>query len=267
MPHRRARALLALVLLTAVPLAACAPEERGLQGYVEGDYVTVAAPDAGWIDTIDVERGAAVEPGTLLFTLDATRETAARDAAKASAAQAAARLALAETELMRQEKLAPTSAGSRQRLDQARAERDSALAARDLAAAQLAEAEWRLSQRRVAARVGGFVDDVVREKGEYVPPGGAIVRLLPPGNVKLRFYAPESALPAIKMGQTIGIACDGCVAGMTARVSFIASEAEFTPPVIYSVGQREKLMFLIEARPADGAALRPGQPVDIALAP
>lgn len=69
------------------------------------------------------------------------------------------------------------------------------------------------------------------------------------------------------MGQTIGIACDGCAAGMTARVSFIASEAEFTPPVIYSVGQREKLMFLIEARSADGAALRPGQPVDIALAP
>ena len=54
---------------------------------------------------------------------------------------------------------------------------------------------------------------------------------------------------------------------MTATVSYVANEPEYTPPVIYSNETRAKLVFLVEARPAaeSAARLRPGQPVAVTL--
>jgi HlyD family secretion protein len=96
-----------------------------------------------------------------------------------------------------------------------------------------------------------------------------VVSLLPPGNVKARFYVPETALGSLKPGRAVEISCDGCAAPLRAQVSFISAQAEFTPPVLYNRESREKLVFLVEARPADGdgAKLRPGQPVDVKLLP
>jgi HlyD family secretion protein len=71
-----------------------------------------------------------------------------------------------------------------------------------------------------------------------------------------------------QIGSRVEVSCDGCPAGVTARVSFIADEPEFTPPVIYSVESRQKLVYLIEARPEAGSVvLQPGQIVDVRLAP
>jgi HlyD family secretion protein len=89
--------------------------------------------------------------------------------------------------------------------------------------------------------------------------------LLPPGNIKVRFYVPESVLPGIAYGDLIRVTCDGCVSDLTARVSFIARQSEFTPPVIYSLEERAKLVFLIEALPEKPGELRVGQPVGVTL--
>jgi HlyD family secretion protein len=89
--------------------------------------------------------------------------------------------------------------------------------------------------------------------------------LLPPGNLKLRFFAPERVLQDVKYGATVDISCDGCEAGLTAKVTFIASSAEYTPPVIYSLDERAKLVFLIEARPEHPERFRVGQPVTVTL--
>ena len=89
--------------------------------------------------------------------------------------------------------------------------------------------------------------------------------LLPPGNLKVRFFAPEALLPKIKYGQTMNVSCDGCAKGLTAKVTFIANSAEYTPPVIYSREERAKLVFLIEARPAHPDKFRVGQPVTVTL--
>ena len=94
-------------------------------------------------------------------------------------------------------------------------------------------------------------------------PAGIVVSLLPPGKVKVRFYVPEPDLGRISVGQTVDLRCDGCPDGMTGTVRFIAPEAEFAPPVIYSVATRSKLVFMAEAWPNDGIALHPGQPVDV----
>jgi HlyD family secretion protein len=131
------------------------------------------------------------------------------------------------------------------------------------AEATLASAQWALDQRSVVASAGGRIEDVYFRQGEEVNAGAAVLQLLPPPNLKLRLYVPEPLLGAYKIGQKLNIACDSCAQGQTATISFIATTAEFTPPVIYSRESRAKLAYLIEARPDDTAQpWHPGQPVE-----
>ncbi len=132
--------------------------------------------------------------------------------------------------------------------------------------AALARTEYALQQRRVTAKVAARVEDTLRRTGEFVPPGGAVISLLPPSNIKVRFFVPEAARAKLSVGQEIRVACDGCGANLSAKVTFVAASAEYTPPVIYSVGSREKLVWLVEAAPEGGTVrLSPGQPVDVTL--
>jgi HlyD family secretion protein len=149
------------------------------------------------------------------------------------------------------------------REDQIRAQTAQVAAAR---AAQ-SQAAWRLDQKRAAAGKAGLVADTLYREGEWVPAGSPVVRLLPPGNVKLRFFVPEAAAGGLKPGRAIKVDCDGCGAGVTAVVSYVSNEPEFTPPVIYSNETRAKLVFLVEGRPSaeNAPRLRPGQPVSVAL--
>jgi HlyD family secretion protein len=149
------------------------------------------------------------------------------------------------------------------RPDEIRAAEAEAAAAREA----LAQADWKLRQKTVASTVGGTVTDTLFVAGEWVPSGAPVVAILPPANVKVRFFVPEVRLGSVKVGQKVALACDGCASGMSGTVSYIAPQAEFTPPVIYSRENRAKLVFLVEAKPepADAAKLHPGQPVDVTL--
>lgn len=134
------------------------------------------------------------------------------------------------------------------------------------ARAGLAMARWQLEQRQVRATVAGRVYDILRRPGETAGPTVPVVSVLPDGGVKLRFYVPEGELARVKIGDTVTATCDGCAQPVAATVSYVAHEAQFTPPVIYSINSRQKLVYLIEARPEGGAdALRPGQIVDVRL--
>lgn len=137
----------------------------------------------------------------------------------------------------------------------------------DAAQAALAQTQWKLDQKRVRAPHGGLVFDTMYRIGEWVPAGSPVVRLLPPENVKVRFFVPESVVGSLAPGRALRIHCDGCAADVPAVLSFVSPEAEYTPPVIYSNETRAKLVFLVEARPrpADATALRPGQPVEVTL--
>jgi HlyD family secretion protein len=135
------------------------------------------------------------------------------------------------------------------------------------AQASLAQAQWRLDQKSVRAPHAGLVFDTMYRSGEWVPAGSPVVRMLPPENVKLRFFVPETAVGALAPGRAVRVHCDGCAADVPAVVSFVSDQAEYTPPVIYSNETRAKLVFLIEARPqpADAPKLHPGQPVEVIL--
>ena len=100
--------------------------------------------------------------------------------------------------------------------------------------------------------------------GETVPANVPVVSIVPDGEVKVRFYVPQALVSAYKPGRKVAIGCDGCAAGLTATVNFVATEPEFTPPVIYSLDARQKLVFMVEAVPSNGRALVPGQPIDVA---
>ena len=133
------------------------------------------------------------------------------------------------------------------------------------AQADLALADWRQGQRQRSAPADAQVYDVMYRVGEWVPAGSPVLALLPAGAVKVRFFVPESELARTAIGGAVAVSCDGCPTGLTATIRYVSPQAEFTSPVIYSIGSRSKLVFMVEAEPADGSALKPGQPLDVRL--
>lgn len=134
------------------------------------------------------------------------------------------------------------------------------------AQANLDQAKWRLAKRRLEAPAPGRIGDVLREGGEIAGPAAPVLSLLPDGGVKLKLYVGETSFSSIAVGSKLEVRCDGCPAGLTATVSYVSPDPEFTPPVIYSLESRQKLVYLIEARPdASSSMLQPGQIVDVSL--
>ena len=131
--------------------------------------------------------------------------------------------------------------------------------------AALAQAQWRLAQRSVAAPVGGRIADVFAQPGETLTAGAPVVSILPPENIFVRFFVPETALAALPPGESVAFRCDGCPPDLGGTISFVSPQAEYTPPVIYSEETRAKLVYRIEARPKaeQAALLNPGQPIAV----
>lgn len=138
-----------------------------------------------------------------------------------------------------------------------------------VSAAQAAvdQAQWKLDQKQGAAPSAGLVHDTLYRLGEWVQAGNPIVQMLPPQNVKVRFFVPEAVVGTLSTGRAVVIRCDGCAGDVSATITFISNQAEYTPPVIYSNETRAKLVFMVEAHPsvADAPKLRPGQPVQVIL--
>ncbi len=135
------------------------------------------------------------------------------------------------------------------------------------ARADVAQISWRESQFEVKAPTDAVVDRVFRREGEMAASDKAAIQLLPPGNRKVRFFVNEQERSSFAPGTIVRVSCDGCPDTLKATVSRVANQAEFTPPVIYSVESRDKLVYAVDARPdpGSGATLHPGQPVDVRL--
>ena len=144
---------------------------------------------------------------------------------------------------------------------------DAARANLDAARAELAQARVRLEQKAAVAPSAALVQDTFYREGEWVSAGSPIVSLLPPGNIKVRFFVPEPVVGKLRVGDPVLVSCDGCAAPIAARIAFVSPQAEYTPPVIYSRESRAKLVFMVEARPAEADArkIHPGQPVEVKL--
>jgi HlyD family secretion protein len=241
-----------LASLSALLLGGCnGDKEPVYQGWVEAELIFVGPDEAGRIETLAVREGDHVEKGSLVFTLDAELQLA--DVAMQEASVKNAQIAYD-----RAQALLKTSSGTQKNLDDAEA-------ALRTAQARLNSAQTRLARRKVSSPVTGTVQQIYFRGGELVSAGKPIVALLPPNNLKLRFFVNEATLPKLKLGDPVTVSCDGCDSGVVAKITFIARSSEFTPPVIYSLDERSKLVFMIEARTQDPEHLRVGQPVSIRL--
>ena len=242
---------------------------NNLQGYIEGEYVYVASPLGGALNNLPVARGGEVKKGQLLFELECQSETAAITMAEKNLAQANASLNFSTATFQRRKELRTSPSGviSAQDLDQAQAQLDADTAQVAARQAALDKAKWSLDQKQQFAPADAQVHDTLYRQGEFVAAGNPVVVLLPPENLKVRFFVPQELLPQIKIGQTVSIQCDGTPRTINATVNYISTQAEYTPPVIYSRETRANLVFMIEAKisAADAADVRPGQPADVRL--
>lgn len=309
--------------VTVLLLTACDQHpDNALQGYVEGEYLYLAAPQSGYLKTLDAARGGRVTAGQPVFALDTqpddqalaeaeARAESAREkvlnlqkprrpseiaALEANLRAAEAQLRFTASQLDQQEALQRKNFVSPSKVDEARSARDQAAAQVEAAkqqiatyrttlgrqaevggaeadaraaAAQAAQKRWLVEHKSVNAPAEGVIFEIYYRPGEWVPAGSPVASLLPDARRRLRFFAPEPLITAIRPGAMVEASCDGCPAPIRARVDFISPKAEYTPPVIYSRGAREKLVFRIEAAPAPEQASRlyPGLPVDVRLLP
>lgn len=243
---------LGAVILAALVLGGCGKNnDRVLQGWVEAELIFVSPDEQGRVETLKVRKGDRVKKGDVLFTVD-------DDLQKADVVVRNTAVINAQQGFDRAKELLKSSAGTQKTYDDAEA-------ALRQAKANLDWSQTRLMRRNAYSPGDGTVEQVYYRPGETVPAGRPVVAILPPGNLKLRFFAPQAILPTIKYGDIVDVSCDGCEKGLTAKVSFIARSAEYTPPVIYSQEERAKLVFLIEARPEQPDKFRVGQPVTVTL--
>lgn len=247
--HRFASAAVAILLAL---LAGCSqPKPSTYQGWVEADLIFVAPDEVGRVEKEPVREGDRVEVGAPLFALDTDLQVADLQMQQAA-------LENAQQAYTRAQTLLKTASGTQKAVEDAEA-------ALRTAQARVNSSQTRLARRKVPSPVAGSVEQVYFRVGEMVPAGKPVLALLPPGNLKLRFFVNESLLPSIKLGDSVQVQCDGCGPDISARISFISRSSEFTPPVIYSLEERAKLVFMVEARPDHPERLRVGQPVSVAL--
>jgi HlyD family secretion protein len=168
-----------------------------------------------------------------------------------------------------------TAATALAALDQAKAQRDvlslparqeqqnAARAALEAARAGADQARAALADRTITAPQDGKVDRLFFSAGETAAAGTPVVSLLPADALKVKFYVGEAERHQLQPGAGVAVACDGCGGDLVARVSYLDSQPQNTPPIIYSRDERNRLVFMIEAKLPDGAALLPGQPVTV----
>ena len=244
------RVLLALAL--ALALAGCNErKDPGYQGWVEADMIFVSPDETGRVTKLNVREGDQVTVGMPLYSVD-------DDLQQADLNQHKATLANAQQTYDRAAALSKTGSGTQASLD-------SAISALRVAEARVNTSQTRLARRSGFAPVSGTVQQIYFREGEMVPAQRPVLSIMPPGNMKIRFFVPESDLPKVAVGDEVRVTCDNCAADLNAKIYFIATTAEYTPPVIYSLDERNKLVYLVQARPSRPDNLRVGQPISVFL--
>src|SRR3989338_8327068 len=242
------------VLSIFFSLIACSSHHQlHLLGYVEGRYVYLSSPVSGRLIQLAVQKGETITANQLAFQLDPEPELSQLKNAESN-------LILAQKMLARNQILRKTAAIGEATLDASVQQYESA-------AAQVNQYQWMVNQKTIYFSKAGYVQDTLFRQNEFVPAGKPIIAFLPPENRILVFFVPEKNLSSIQSGETIHFTCDGCQKNLSAKIDYISSQAEYTPPVIYSIDSREKLVYWVEAKINSRVIknMNPGEPVEVTL--
>ncbi len=269
------------IFLLLLCLGACTQNsENIINGYVEGEYVYISPATSGVLEELNVEKGQNINIGEKLFSVDGeiwqTNLHNAENNVKATKEQLAQSQALlknAEKEFNRAAKLVKTNAISQANYDTKQANYENLKAKVSELEVLVASAEENFLQIKkkyhqniVVSKHQGQITDVYFRLGEFVTAGNPILSILPPENIKVRFFVSEKILPKINYQQKVWIQCDGCNKDLEAKITYVSPSAEYTPPVIYSTESRNKLVFMIEAVFSNkNESLHPGLPVNVRI--
>lgn len=283
-------------VLLAVVLAGCSSAEKSdAYGQFEATETTVSAEATGKLLHFDVEEGMDLEAAQPVGQIDTAKLTLQRDELQARIEAVEARivninaqvevqqseLETAETDLERIRNLAKDGAATRKQLDDAQArvrtirrqihaqqtQKQSVRAEINALQAQLAQLEDRIEDARIVNPVRGTVLASFAEPFEMVQSGQPLYRIAGLDTLVLRVYVSGAQLPGVKLGQEVQVLVDKNAeenGSLTGRVSWIASQAEFTPQQIQTKEERVTQVYAVKVRvPNPDGILKIGMPGEV----
>lgn len=253
-------------------------------GRLELERIDVATLYPGRVKAVFAEEGDEVRAGDVLAELSSDTASSRVEAAKAqkqrvqeTAARANAeikayeqRLHVAQLELDNAHAMRRSELISDSELRKRRAERDSAAASVAAAKAAHAEAQAAISAAQaqmseatsanddmlIRSPIDGRVEYKIADVGNVLAAGGKVVSLLDPSDASMNIFLPAPQVARLKLGDEARIVLDSIDAVFPARISYVASDAQFTPKNVETVNERAKLMFKVKLKVPSATALQ-----------
>ena len=229
---------------------AAANAQFGGSGTIETDQIAITPQTSGRILTAPPQEGVAVKKGDVLYTLDP-----ALLALQVRQAEAGVKAADANYQHVKNDS------------DMTWADRQSAKAQLDQANVAVSMAKVQLGYAVIKSPIDGSIASVAAYVGENATPGNMMAVISNPAALAVAIYIPETAVGQVHVGQKGTLTTDSTGGKVyNAEVTFIGTQAEFTPSSIETKDQRAKLVYQVKLRVTDpDSALKPGMPADVVL--
>ncbi len=268
-----------VILFFSIFLLISCKEGQSYNGYVDADLTYLSSDYSGRLKSLLVRRGQFVTKDQLLFTLERSLERIGASSTRFSRKNLYAQKKVLLDQIhyyqinyQRTLSMRRANAASQNDLDLAKEQLDVAKDQLEGVEFQIKESRmstanwlWKINHKRNNATQNGIIFDTYFTQNEFVNAGQPVLSLITAQNIKIIFFIPEEKLSTFKLGQKI-VASTNTVADLiTGEVSYISHEAQYTPPIIYSREEREKLVFRVEARllQPDLKTVHLGQPVTV----
>jgi HlyD family secretion protein len=229
--------------------AAAANAALGGSGTIEAQQIAITPLTAGRIVYAPAQEGAAVKAGHVLYRLDTS-------------------VINLQIESLQTVINAASSNYSHVKADDSSTWADKQAAVAQLQQAELAKkmAQVQLGYATIKAPVDGVLTNVAQKVGENAAPGTNMAMLSEVQRLTVTIYIPENRIGEVKIAQTGTLTTDSTTKAYHAKVTYISSQAEFTPASIETKDQRVKLVYQVKLDITDAdSQLKPGMPADVVL--
>lgn len=235
-----------------------------VSGNIEGDDVRISFRVNGQILELLTDEGKVIKQGDTVARLNTDELSRIRNEAAANLQAAEYNYILSQIDYERAENLFKAGAISAQQRDTAKTKFDANRANVEQLKASLELAETRLGFAELASPLNGYVLVKSSLAGEVIQPGTPVFTAVDLNNLWVTAYINEADLARVKLNQEAYVTTDTYPGKKyKGRVSFISSEAEFTPKTIQTQEERVKLVYRIKVRVDNSSLeLKPGMPAD-----
>jgi len=221
----------------------------GGSGTIEAQQIAITPQVSGRIIVAPAQEGVAVKAGDVIYRLDPSTLKLQVEAAKAGVSAAESNYRHVKND----------SSSTRAEKDAAKAQWDQAKIAEQMAEVQVGYAT-------IKSPADGILSNIAQKAGENAVPGTTLAMLSQVQTLTVTIYIPETRIGEVKMGQLGTLTTDSTTKPYDARVTYISSQAEFTPASIETKDQRVKLVYQVKLDITNAdSQLKPGMPADVVL--